>query len=145
MRCASNCAKELKEIVTKGLLVIDTAGIVFREYKKHLSFSGQPGFGNYLFKWLVDNRYRADRVTQIALTPHPEREGDYAEFPDDPELQTFHSDDRVFVALACAHPKHPAILNAVDSDYWHHRDCLTKNGVTVIHVCGNQHYKTKPS
>lgn len=140
-RCASKCAKELNEIVTNGLLVIDADGRVLDEYRKHLSFSGQPGIGDLLFKWLMDNRYRADRVTQIALTPHPVRDGDYAEFPDDPALTGFDRDDRVFVALALTHLQHPAILNAVDSDYWHYQQPLTGHGVTVTHVCGHQHFK----
>jgi hypothetical protein len=143
LQCASNCANELKEVVKRGLLVIDSAGEVFREYRRHLAFSGQPGFGDLLFKWLVDNRHRTDRVTQVALTPHAEREADYAEFPDDPALDGFDRDDRVFVALARAHPQRPAILNAVDSDYWHYREPLTGHGVKVIHVCGHGHYKPR--
>lgn len=141
--CASKCAKELREIVTKGLLVIDADGGVFEEYRKHLSFAGQPGIGDLFFKWLVDNRYRADRVAHIQLTPHPLREADYAEFPDDPALEDFDRSDRIFAALALAHPQRPSILNAVDSDYWHFREQLTGHGVTVIHVCGNRHYKPR--
>lgn len=143
LQCSSKCAKELREIITKGLLVIDAGGAVFGEYRKKLSFAGQPGMGDLFFKWLVDNRYRTDRVTQIALTVHPVREADYVEFPDDPALEDFHSDDRVFVALARAHPERPAILNAVDSDYWHFREALNGHGVTVIHVCGHRHYKPR--
>jgi hypothetical protein len=143
VQCASKCAKELNDIVTKGLLVIDAGGAVFGEYRKHLSFAGQPGIGDVLFKWLVDNRYRTDRVAQIPLTPHPVREADYAEFPDDPALDGFDIDDRIFVALALTHPQRPAILNAVDSDYWHFRMSLTGHGVNVIHVCGHQHYKPR--
>jgi hypothetical protein len=123
------------------LLVIDAGGEVFGEYRKHLSFAGQPGMGDLFFKWLVDNRYRPDRVTQTPLTPHPRREAGYLEFPDDPALQNFDFDDRVFVALACAHPGRPSILTAVDSDYWHHREPLAGLGVAVVHVCGYQHYK----
>ncbi len=129
--------------MSNGVLVIDAAGGVFEEYRKHLSFAGQPGFGDLFFKWLVDNRYRQDRVAQVPLTPHPTREEDYADFPDDPALEGFDRSDRVFVALARAHPQRPSILNAVDSDYWHYQDALTGHGVTVIHVCGHQHYKAR--
>lgn len=141
LRCASKCATEIKEVVSHGILVIDARDGVFEEYRKYLSFSGQPGMGDLFFKWLVDNRYRQDRVASIRLTPHPERE--YAEFPEDPELEGFDRDDRVFVALACVHPRCPSILNAVDSDYWHYREPLTRNGVTVTHVCGHGHYKPR--
>lgn len=139
LQCASKCATEIGEIVSKGILVIDSRDVVFEEYKTYLSFSGEPGMGDLFFKWLVDNRYRENRVACIELASHPERE--YAEFPEDPELEGFDRSDRVFVALACAHPERPAILNAVDSDYWHYRDQLTRNSVNVIHVCGHEHYK----
>ena len=144
LQCVSNCARCLHEIVTKGILVMDTGGIVFAEYKRHLSFAGQPGPGDVFFKWMVDNRYRPDRVAQVALTPHAVREGEFAEFPDDPELEGFDRDDRVFVALALAHQSRPAIQNASDSDYWHHRDALAKHDVMVNHVCGHDHYKLQP-
>ena len=145
LQCASKCAIALNEIVTKGLLVIDAAGSVFGEYRRHLSFAGQPGMGDLFFKWLVDNRHRVDRVAHVELTAHPVREGDYAEFPDDPALAGFDLTDRVFAALALTHPDHPPILNAVDSDYWHFRDPLAESGVIVIHVCGHQHYKPGPN
>lgn len=142
--CASRCATEIRKVVSKGILVIDSREGVFGEYRKYLSFSGQPGMGDLFFKWMVDNRYRHDRVVHVPLTPHPERQGEYIEFPQDPELEGFDRSDRIFVALACAHPERPTILNAVDSDYWHYRDPLTRNGVNVMHVCGHAHYKPRP-
>jgi hypothetical protein len=143
LQCVGKCAKELNEIVAKGVLVIDANGGVLKEYKKYLSYSGEPGIGDLLFKWLVDNRYNEDRVHQITLKPHPAREGDFAEFPDDPALDGFDRDDRIFVALALSHPQRPAILTAVDSDYWHYEEPLTGCGVSVTHVCGHQHYKPR--
>jgi len=34
-----------------------------------------------------------------------------------------------------AHPEHPPILNAVDSDWWHHQDALARHGVRVEFLC----------
>lgn len=143
LQCASKCATEIKKVVSNGILVIDSGDVVFGEYKTYLSFSGEPGMGDLFFKWLVDNRCKPNRVVHVELTPHPERDGEFVEFPKDPELEGFDRGDRVFVALACVHPDHPAILNAVDSDYWHYRDQLTRNGVNVMHVCGHEHYKAR--
>ena len=143
LTCASLCARELNDIVRGGILVVDYAGLVFTEYRKRLSFSGQPGAGDIFFKWFVDNRYNPTRVCQITLIPHQTRHGDFEIFPDDEALATFDFADRVYVALALSHAEHPPILNAVDSDYWHHKESLTKSGVNVVHVCGHKHYKKR--
>lgn len=123
--------------------MVDAANVIFTEYKRHLSFSGQPGAGDIFFKWFVDNRYRTDRVVQIDLPDCPVRPHEYQHFPDDPDLTTFDRSDRVFVALAIAHADHPEILNAVDSDYWHHRIALLRAGVTVNNVCGHAHFRPR--
>jgi len=143
LQCASRCATQIREIVARGLLVIDTEGKIFEEYRRYLSFSGEPGFGDLLFKWLVDNLYREDHVARVVLNRRRERETDYAEFPDDPAFEGFDRSDRIFVALARAHPERPPILNAVDSDYWHYREPLAQHGIKVIHVCGHQHYRPR--
>ena len=141
--CAAKCAKELNEIAKNGLLVLDTDGVVFDEYKRYLSFSGQPGAGDVFFKWLADHRYNAEYVRQVVLERDQAREYEYSQYPDSAELRGFDRSDRVFVALARAHPDHPSILTALDSDYWHFRGPLENSGVDVIHVCGTAHYKSR--
>lgn len=141
LRCASRCARELNSIVKRGLLVIDDGDAIFGEYKRYLSFSGQPGAGDIFFKWLFDNRYRPERVEHVKLQRHQDRPEEYLDFPDSPSLSGFDRGDRVFVALARAHASRPPILTAVDSDYWHHRAALAEYGVDVVHICGHQDYK----
>jgi len=143
LQCVSKCAKALRDIVAGGILVLDDDGAVFAEYRRYLSLHRQLGMGHLFFKWLIDNRYRPDRVVQVSLAPHAVNRGEYADFPEDPTLEGFDRDDRVFVALSRAHPQRPPILNAVDSDYWHYDEELTRNGVIVIHVCGTAHYKPR--
>jgi len=138
---ASKCANQLHLITKSGILVIDSQDVIFSEYKRYLSFRGEPGAGDRFFKWLVDNRYREDRVHLTTVTFDEDRPGNFEEFPEDPELVTFHLKDRVFVAVALSHPQTPAIVNAVDSDYWHHRVALVRNGVTILNICGTEHFK----
>jgi hypothetical protein len=135
MKCVQACATALHEITRTGLLVIDAGGLIFDEYKAHLSFAGQPGAGDYFFKWLSDNRYKPDRVAQVTLDGDPIRQGEFSAFPDDPALATFDRSDRKFVAVALAHPDRPPILNAVDRDWSDHRVALERNGVRIRFLC----------
>lgn len=139
--CAAACAHALHEIIRKGLLVIDAGHLIFDEYRRHLSFAGQPGAGDIFFKWLSDNRYKPNRVAQVALTEDPERPGEFAAFPADPELAAFDRSDRKFVAVVLTHPERPPLLNATDSDWWTHRDALRPHGVTIRFVCGEEHFR----
>ena len=50
-------------------------------------------------------------------------------------LEGFDPDDRKFIAVACAHPEKPPILQAVDSQWLDFRDALRENGVTVAFIC----------
>jgi hypothetical protein len=141
LTCAAACAKALHGVTRTGLLVIDEGGLIFSEYRTYLSFAGQPGAGDYFFKWLSDNRYRTDRVVQVALPEDPGRPGEFAAFPTDPELAVFDHSDRKFVAAALTHPGRPPVLNAVDSDWWHHRDALQRNGISIQFVCGTESFQ----
>lgn len=139
--CAAACAQALHEITRTGLLVIDEGGLIFNEYKNYLSFAGQPGAGDYFFKWLSDNRYKPDRVAQVALADDPVRLGEFARFPDDPALATFDRSDRKFVAAALTHALRPPILNATDSDWWEHKETLLSHGVAAQFVCGEERFR----
>jgi hypothetical protein len=129
------------EITKTGLLVIDEGNLIFDEYRAYLSFAGEPGAGDYFFKWLVDNRHKPDRVVQVALAEDPMRPGEFAAFPVDEELVTFDRSDRTFVAVALMHPQKPPVLNATDSDWWNHRGALARHGVTIRFVCGAERFQ----
>lgn len=140
LTCVAACTKALNEVTKTGLLVLDDANLIFNEYKSHLSFSGQPGAGDVFFKWLSDNRYRSDRVTHVTLAEDPRRPGEFAAFPDAPELATFDRSDRKFVATVLTHPARPSVLNATDSDWWDYREPLERHGVSVKFVCGETRF-----
>ena len=76
--------------------------------------------------------YRCDL---ISITPVDGLENAFEEFPDDPALNDFDSDDRKFIAVAVAHPEKPPILQAVDSQWWDFRDAFRRNGIIVEFIC----------
>ena len=141
LACAANCATALHAITRAGLLVIDDEELIFKEYKRHLSFAGQPGAGDYFFKWLCDNRYKSNRVAQVTLTRNPENPNEFAVYPQNTELSDFDRSDRKFVAAALSHPERPPILNATDDDWWNYRDALARHGITIRFVCGEDRFR----
>ena len=60
---------------------------------------------------------------------------DYNEFPADSHLQSFDPSDRKYVAVALTSQKRTEILNAVDPDWWQHREALKRKGVSVCFLC----------
>lgn len=117
------------------LILVDDDHRIFREYRRLLSPSGQPGVGDAFFKWLWENQANPKRCRQVGITPLGNSETDFAEFPTDPELATFDAADRKFVAVALASGLSPTILNASDTDWWIHRQQLIRNGLTIEFLC----------
>ncbi len=101
----------------------------------HLNIPGQPGVGDQFMKWVWENQAVTERCEKVPLTPIPGNPGEFAGFPTDPELIAFHRDDRKYVAVALGSQNHPTILNAVDTDWWEHREVLERNGVRLRFLC----------
>ncbi len=86
-------------------------------------------------KWALTNQTNPERCTRVELTPKLEDSRDYEEFPSDASLSGFDPADRKFVAVSCAHPERPPILQATDSKWWALRDALAACGVNVSFLC----------
>lgn len=132
-QCQLECIRALRSIVKNGIIVIDDAGELLRRYRQRLNAKGQPGVGDAFLKHVHDQQYNKRRVQRTPLDA--DGDNNYLAFPSDALLNTFDLSDRIFVALACASPKHAAILNAVDSDYSQHADPLKSAGVEIIELC----------
>ncbi len=134
--CVATCAERLGQINNGEVkLALDDQRRIIDEYRGQLNPDGQPGIGDVFLKWVEMNWANPDRCDLVAITPVDGSENEFEEFPDDPALNDFDSDDRKFIAVAVAHSENPPILQAVDSQWWDFRDALRRNGVTVVFIC----------
>ena len=134
--CVLESIRAIKRVTQKGILVLDDAYHIIREYKQQLNQSGQPGVGDAFLKWVLTNWTNPKRceLVTIHLRAIREDDNDFAKFPDDPGLEGFDRSDRKFVATAVAHPDWPPILNAVDTD-WHEYRSVLERHVRITFLC----------
>lgn len=132
-RCKLQCVEALDELIKGGRTVLDRERRILSEYLNNLSEVGQPGVGDHFLKFLLQNQMNKKRVKYVELQR--------GSFPNDPQLAEFDLEDRKF-AVAARLAKAP-VLNAVDSDWWHHKDALKRNGISVHFVCGVGHFKAR--
>ena len=133
--CMYTCTVKLLQITRndENLLLLDDKYLILSEYQNRLDFSGQPGPGDGFFKWLWERQADERHCRIVPVTSHEDR--GFEEFPDDADLASFDMDDRKFVAVALASRSSPQVLNASDTDWWHHRDPLRKRGIDVVFLC----------
>lgn len=133
--CVLACIDALEQATKRQVVVIDAAGLCLEEYFTYANHSGQPRVGDYFAKWLRDHQWYHQRVEQVQLTPKNGLANDFEEFPDDPALRSFDPSDRKFVALAKMSRHKPTVLNATDTDWWHHRESLARNDIDIAFLC----------
>jgi hypothetical protein len=138
--CVLACVDILSEIRERGMVVIDDTMRILWEYMGCLRIAGQPGVGDLFMKWVWENQAVIERCEKVPVTPIPGNPEEFAEFPADPELNAFDRSDRKYVAVALGSRNHPTVLNAVDTDWWEHREALKRNGVRLSFLCP-QHMK----
>lgn len=131
-RCVKACIDALDQ-ARREVVVVDDGQRILKEYRRHCSFSGQPGVGDAFFKWLWNRQADSQRCRQVKITPDAKR--GFKEFPDDRRLKNFDRDDRKFVAVAQAAGDAPPVLNASDTDWWHAREVLREHGVKITFLC----------
>ena len=139
-RCVNACIDALQVIIDEGVVVIDDARRILKEYMNNLSLSGQPGTGDAFMKWVFDNQANVERCERVQITEDETRGFD--EFPDDPRLRNFDRSDRKFVAVALTSRNNPEVLNAVDSDWWDARKALADCGLKIRFVYPDQDRKS---
>ncbi|MGD8453692.1 MAG: hypothetical protein PVJ57_17910 [Phycisphaerae bacterium] len=136
--CVLACLQALEEVYASGIVILDEGGLVLDEYMNNLNMSGQPGAGDFFFKWVWQNQAVPQRCERVTITPRQDDPSDFEEFPRDPRLAGFDRADRKFVALAIASSLEPTVLNAVDSDWWDFGAALAENGARVRNLCPEQ-------
>ena len=131
--CVETCGERLEEIMRgEKTLVLDNRWIILREYMQNLRSNGAD-VGDRFLGWILVNK--DDRCDLVSITSVNGSENEFEEFPDDPALDDFDPDDRKFIAVACAHPEKPPILQAVDSQWWDFHNAFRQHGVTVEFIC----------
>lgn len=141
--CVLACIDALSNVLTEGVVVLDDAMRILKEYMDHLRMSGEPGAGDAFMKWVWNVQANESRCEQIRLTPRYENGAEnFAEFPDDPDLVAFDWSDRKFVAVALASLRGPSVLNALDSDWAKNYEALVRNGLTIRFLC--PHHVNRP-
>jgi hypothetical protein len=133
--CLLACVDALEVTCRDGMIVLDEDMRILSEYMRQLNMAGQPGPGDYFMKWVWENQAVPSRCERVNLVCKGDGPDDYKAFPDDSELHNFDRSDRKYVATALASRNRPEILNAVDTDWWHHRVALKKNGVRLRFLC----------
>jgi len=131
--CIISCIKWLQSFEKSGILVIDNNWLIIKEYQNKVNSSGQPGVGDAFLKWILLNRSNPHRCEKVQITQIAEYE--FKEFPKSESLQKFDLSDRKFVAVALTHPQRPLIVNAVDSDWYIHKDPLSEHGIEIEFLC----------
>ena len=133
--CILACIDALETIHRDGMIVLDDDMRILSEYMRHLQMGGQPSLGDLFMKWVWENQAVPSRCERIVLLRRDEDQEDFDVFPDDVDLRGFDPSDRKYVAVALASWNRPEVLNAVDSDWWHYRTALRRNGVRLRFVC----------
>jgi len=143
--CVLACVDALEYITKNGRIVIDGKDRILSEYRRNLNLSGQPGMGDAFLKWVWYNQANPELCEQVEI--HPRGKGieeDYQEFPVDPALCKFDPSDRKFVAVALGSKNNPEVLNAVDPDWWEHKQALQECGVRISFLCPGHFSHTMP-
>lgn len=135
--CQFECVRALREITGERgrKLALDSLQLIFAEYRRHLSLSGEPGPGDEFIRWVSQRMFDPDRCELVPITLLDGAGQRIAEFPDDPRLSEFDPSDRKFAAVAARSECHAAVLNAVDSGWVYHRGALAEHGVEVEFLC----------
>lgn len=141
--CVIACIQALMEVREQGVILLDSAGLILKEYMRNLSMSGQPGPGDFFMKWVWTVQAFPNHCRQISITPHDDDPTSFVEFPSDPELADFDLSDRKFVAVALASDSAPDLLNAVDSDWAEYYPALARHGIRLTFLCPQHVYPRK--
>lgn len=131
--CRAECVKRLLARQKSGVVVIDDAFRILREYQHKTHPNAPKGVGDVFLKWLLQNAANKKRVHRVALTETASDE--FAEFPD-PALQPqFDAPDRKFVAVASAHPQQPTVWQGADCKWLAWWQQLESQGIKVVFLC----------
>jgi hypothetical protein len=128
--CRIAAVRFLQELLKSGKILIDLAGEIQAEYRKHLNPNGQPAVGDRFYQAVLNSAPHL--IERIEL---PKRyDGEYDDLPQALIDVNFDPSDRKFAALA--RRERAPVINATDSDWLKDRAILDANGINVEFLCG---------
>ncbi len=133
--CVAECAVRLQAVMENGHVVIDEGWRILRQYTENVM---GPGAGFEFLQWLYQNRCNEARCTEVAITEKPDDASDFREVPGPLALRPGeHVDpsDRMFLAVAAAHPARPPIVQATDSKWIGWESALQDHAIEIEWVC----------
>ncbi len=135
--CQLAAVETLRNVVNKGVIVVDAAGEIRDEYRRHLDPRGQPGVGDRFYLEVIN--CHPDRTMQVHL---PKREdGEFQDLPQAVIDAGFDPSDRKFAAAA--KKSNSPVYNATDSDWVEKQQVLEAAGIMIVFLCGCQPEKWK--
>lgn len=120
----------IRDVVETGRVLVDAAGEIQAEYRRHLRPSGQPGVGDRFYQVVL---HSAPHLIERCELPKRE-DGEYSDLPQPLIDAGFDPSDRKFAALA--RREQAPVVNATDSDWLHARALLESNGIRITFLCG---------
>ena len=129
IECQLCCAEKLESVIEQGTVAIDNKGLIFEEYRGHLSFSGEPGMGDAFFKHVFNFQFHSGNVVRVPVTQIADERRGFEELPEN----GFDTSDRKFLAVAVV--SGAIVLNATDSDWEAHRQLMDQLEVEVDQLC----------
>ena len=139
--CIAASGRALANVMQGGHLYLDAGGAIVKEYRANLGPRGEPGPGDEFLKWVLTNRSNTDRCLQVEI--QCDQTGEPLGFPHTQELHSFDRSDRKFAVTALEYiarnsPQKAPVLNATDSDWWHHRIPLAEAGIELEFLCQDE-------
>ena len=130
INCRLASVELLQLAISKGNILLDSDGVIQREYHRNLNPRGQPGVGNRFYLEILNSN--PNRVTRVDLALRAD--GQYVDLPQPIIDANFDPSDRVFAALA--HKMKAKVYNAVDTDWLENREVIESNGIKIEFICG---------
>jgi hypothetical protein len=130
INCRIECVMFLMEIAKNGRVLLDAAGAIQAEYRRHLNPTGAPGVGDRFYQIVLQSSPHL--VERVDLPKRPD--GEYQDLPQSLIDAAFDHSDRKFAALA--NNQGVTVHNASDSDWIHKSLIFEEEGIQVNNLCG---------
>ncbi len=118
----------------KTKIFLDNLQLCFKEYFTYCNRSGQPSLCDIYTKWLWDNQYNDQYCKIMHITPIDNSKTNFKCLKRYEFLNSFHKNDKKFIAIAIASEDYPEICNATDSHWQSIESRLEDIGIKIKQI-----------